>query len=87
MKKVNVPRDQIEQFEGMWVAIDHKRNRIIAVGKTLREIASYVTGKVGQEDKIKASAFLVPRKDECPYVFFKNFQITFDEKNLLVNLK
>lgn len=68
MKKVNVPRDQIEQFEGMWVAIDHKLNRIIAVGKTLKEIASYVTGKVGQEDKIKASAFLVPRKGEGPYI-------------------
>ena len=70
MKKVNVPSDKIKQFEGMWVAIDHNKNRIIAVGESLKEIAPYVSGKTKERHKIKASAFLVPRKDEGPYVLF-----------------
>ncbi len=68
MKKVNIPASQIEQFAGMWVAIDHKQNKIIAVGKKLSEISPYVSAKKGEEKKIKASAFLVPRKDEGPYI-------------------
>lgn len=52
----------------MWVAIDDKREKIIAAGRTLKEIAPFVCGKVGEEKKIKASAFLVPKKGECPYI-------------------
>lgn len=68
MRKVNVPTDQMEKFEGKWVAIDTDKNIIIAVGETLKEIASLVSGKIEDKKKIKASAFLVPRKDEGPYV-------------------
>ena len=56
------------KFAGKWVAIDSKKERIVAVGDTLKDIAPLVTGKVGEENKITASAFLVPRKDEGPYV-------------------
>lgn len=68
MKKVNISTTRMGQFEGKWVAIDPKKDRIIAVGKTLKEISAFVTGKKGEENKIKAAAFLVPRKDEGPYV-------------------
>ena|SRR3989344_6319050 len=68
MKFVNVSTDQMEKFEGKWVAIDSKKDLIIAVGDTLEEIAPLVSGSVKDKDKIKASAYLVPRKDEGPYV-------------------
>lgn len=68
MKKVNVSTNQMGKFEGKWVAIDSKHQRIVAVGDTLKDIGSLVGGKKGEEKKIKASAFLVPRKDEGPYV-------------------
>jgi hypothetical protein len=68
MKKVNVSTDQMGKFEGKWVAIDVKQNKIIAVGDTLKDIGPLVSGKVGEEKKIKAASFKVPRKDEGPYV-------------------
>lgn len=68
MKIVNVPTDQMEKFEGKWVAIDTKTDTIIAIGETLEDIGPLVSGKKGHEHKIKASAFLVPRKDEGPYI-------------------
>lgn len=68
MKKVNVPTEKIGKFAGKWVAIDSQKDLIIAVGETLHEIAPFVTGKVGDKKKIKATAFKVPYKDEGPYV-------------------
>lgn len=68
MKKINIPTKNISQFAGKWVAIDTKNNWIVASGKTLREISSFVTGKTGDKHKIAAAAFKVPRKDEGPYV-------------------
>lgn len=68
MKTVNVPTSQMEKFEGMWVAIDTRRRRIIAVADKLKEISRFVTAKTGEEKKIRAAAFKVPRKDEGPYV-------------------
>ncbi len=68
MKKVNTPTKNMGQFAGKWVAIDTKSNQIIAAGKTLQEIAPFVTGKTGDKNKIAAAAFKVPRKDEGPYV-------------------
>ena len=68
MKRVNISTSQIGKFAGRWVAIDTKKEKIIAVGETLREIAAFVTGKKGEEEKIKAAAFKVPRKDEGPYI-------------------
>lgn len=63
-----MPSSQMGKFAGSWVAIDTKKNRVIGVGETLEEIAPLVTAKKGEEKRIKASAFLVPRKDEGPYV-------------------
>ena len=68
MKKVNISTNQMGKFEGKWVAIDSKNQKIIAVGDTLKDIGPLVSGKRGDEKKIKASAFLVPRRDEGPYV-------------------
>lgn len=70
MKKVNVPTTQMGKFEGKWVAIDPKKQRIVAVGDTLKDIGPLVSGKVGEEKRIKAYSFKVPRKDEGPYILF-----------------
>lgn len=70
MKIVNVPTDQMDKFEGKWVAIDPEKQIIIAVGDRLKEISQFVSGKVGEEDKIKAYSFKVPRKDEGPYILY-----------------
>lgn len=50
------------------MAIDPKKNLIVAVGKTLQEISPFVTGKTEDKNKITAAAFKVPRKDEGPYI-------------------
>lgn len=68
MKKVNVSTRNMGQFAGKWVAIDRKKDRIIAVGETLKEIGPFVSAKTSEKKKIQAAAFLVPRKDEGPYV-------------------
>ena len=70
MKKLNVPTDQMGKFEGKWVAIDPKKQMIIAVGDTLKDIGPLVSGKRGEEKKIKAYSYKVPRRDEGPYVLF-----------------
>jgi len=68
MKKVNTSTKNMGQFAGKWVAIDPKKDRIVAVGVTLKDISPLVSGKVGEEAKIKAFSFKVPRKDEGPYI-------------------
>ncbi len=72
MKKVNVSTKQMEKFAGKWVVIDPKKDRIIAVGSTLDEIASLVTRP--ESDKRQAGvapfSFLVPRRDEGPYILW-----------------
>lgn len=68
MKKVNSSTSQMWRYQGKWIAIDYKQDKIVAVGNTLEEIAPFVSGKKGEEHKVKASAFKVPRKDEGPYV-------------------
>lgn len=68
MKKLNLSTKQIDKFAGMWVAIDHRHEKIIAAGKTLRDIAIFVSGKIGNEKDVRASAFLVPKKGEGPYI-------------------
>lgn len=68
MRKMNIPTKNMAQFAGKWVAIDPKKDRIIAVGVTLKDISPLVSGKVGEEQKIKAFSFKVPRKDEGPYI-------------------
>jgi len=68
MKRVNVSTKYMGRFAGKWVAIDPKINHVIAVGNTLKDISPLVSGKVGEEAKIKAFSFKVPRKDEGPYI-------------------
>lgn len=68
MKKINVSTKNMGQYAGKWVAIDTENERIVASGKTLQEISSFVTGKTVDKHKIAAAAFKVPRKDEGPYV-------------------
>lgn len=70
MKKVNVSTKKMAQFAGKWIAIDPKKDRIIAVGDTLKEIGPLVTRPAS--DKRPAGtvpcSFKVPRKGEGPYV-------------------
>lgn len=72
MKKVNVSTKQMGQFAGKWVVIDPQKERIIAVGETLKEIGPLVTPSL--KDKRRAGeapySFLVPRKDEGPYILW-----------------
>ncbi len=73
MKKVNVSTKNIGQYAGKWVVIDPKKDQIIAVGSTLKEISPLVTHSV-DEKKLPVGlapfSFLVPRKDEGPYVLW-----------------
>lgn len=68
MKKVNSSTSQMWRYQGKWVAIEKKSDRIIAVAEELQELKSLVSGKKREENKIKAYAFKVPRKDEGPYI-------------------
>lgn len=75
MKKVNVSTDKIDKFAGKWIVIDPIKEQIVAVGRTLKEISSLVTHKVGEKTLPAGKApfsFLVPRKDEGPYVLWSN---------------
>lgn len=72
MKKVNVSVKYMSRFAGKWVAIDTTKDKIIAVGETLKEIEPLVTRSLKDripDHKIPA-AFKVPRKDEGPYVLW-----------------
>lgn len=72
MKKVNVSTKYMSRFAGKWVAVDTTRERIVAIGETLKDIAPLVTRSVRDktpDEKIPA-AFKVPRKDEGPYVLW-----------------
>lgn len=72
MEKVNLPTKELDRFAGKWVVIDPKKDRIIAVGSTLKEVGSLVSRS--KTDKNPAGtvpfSFLVPRKDEGPYILW-----------------
>lgn len=70
MKKVNVSTSKMEKFAGKWVVIDPQKNKIIAVGDTLKEIGHLVTRPISDKrpSGTVPAAFKVPRKDEGPYV-------------------
>ena len=68
MQRVNTPTKNMGQYAGKWVAIDPQKDRIIAVGDTLKDISPLVSGKASNKDKILAVSFKVPRKDEGPYI-------------------
>ncbi|OGG03930.1 hypothetical protein A2W14_05690 [Candidatus Gottesmanbacteria bacterium RBG_16_37_8] len=73
MKKVDISTKDIEQFAGKWIVIDPVKDKIIAVGETLEDIASLVTHTTNQKVPPVGEApfsFLVPRKDEGPYVLW-----------------
>ena len=63
IRKLNRKSVSLNKYAGKWVAfVDGK---IVSCGNTLEELMTRVK-KMGLEKK--ASAFLVPRKDEGPYV-------------------
>lgn len=68
MKKINVSTKYMGRFAGKWVAI--LKDRIIAVGGTLKEISPLVTRDIKDKtpDEKIAAAFKVPYKGEGPYV-------------------
>jgi len=70
MKKVNVSIKHLRRFAGKWVVIDPKKERIIAVGETLKEIGPLVTHPLKDKRQVGEApySFLVPRKDEGPYI-------------------
>jgi len=68
MERINTSTKNMSKYAGKWVAIDPQKDRIIAVGLTLKDISPLVSGKVGEEQNIKAFSFKVPWKDEGPYV-------------------
>lgn len=73
MKNVNVSTKRMDKFAGKWVVIDPKKDRIIAVGNTLKEIGPLVTHSIKENILPVGKApysFLVPRKDEGPYILW-----------------
>ena len=56
------------KYAGKWVAV--LEDRIIAVGKTLKEISPLVTSDIKNKipDEKVAAAFKVPYKGEGPYI-------------------
>lgn len=76
MKKLNVSTKQMGQYAGKWVAIDPVKNQIIAAGETMRDIAPLVTHTTDEKTLPVGQApfsFLVPRKDEGPYILWVKF--------------
>lgn len=73
MKKINVSTKNMGRYAGKWVVIDPVKNQIIAAGETMRDIASLVTHAAEEKTLPVGKApfsFLVPRKDEGPYVLW-----------------
>jgi hypothetical protein len=71
MKKYNVSVKNIGKFAGKWVVIDPQKELIIAVGSTLKEISPLVTHPANKKTLPVGKSpysFLVPRKDEGPYI-------------------
>jgi len=72
LKKVNLPTKKMGKFAGKWVAIDPIKDKIIAVGETLKEIGPLVTQSLKDKKPVGKApfSFLVPRKNEGPYVLW-----------------
>lgn len=70
MKKINVPASKMGKFEGKWVVIDPKKNTIIAYADNLSEVSPLVTRPISdtRQSGTVPYSFLVPRKNEGPYV-------------------
>lgn len=50
-------------YSGKWVALS--RNRIVAVGSSIPEVLRKIPAR---QPRMQPSLFLVPRRDEGPYV-------------------
>lgn len=72
MKKVNVSTNQLDKFAGKWVVIDPQKEKIIAVGETLKEIGGLVSGPITDKRRPGTAPFAhkVPRADEGPYILW-----------------
>jgi hypothetical protein len=70
MTKVNVPTSKMGKFEGKWVVVDPVKKVVIAYANDLKELSPLVTRSI--KDKRQSGtvpySFLVPRKNEGPYV-------------------
>lgn len=58
------------KFAGKWVVIDPLKDKIIAVGETLKEIDSLITRPASDKrpSGTVPAAFKVPYKGEGPYI-------------------
>lgn len=73
MRRVKVSTQNIGKFAGKWVVIDPQKEEIIAVGSTFKEISPLVTHPLNKKILPVGKApfsFLVPRKDEGPYILW-----------------
>lgn len=71
MKKLNVSLKNLVRFAGMWVAIDPKKQAVIAADKKFQKIASLVSGDIAKEgipEPTHPYALRVPEKGEAPYI-------------------
>ena len=62
-KKITSKKIRLDHYAGEWVAFIGKE--IVAHNKTLKDLMKEIDARKLRK---KASVFLVPRKDECPYI-------------------
>ncbi len=62
-KKIISKKIKLDRYEGKWVAFIE--GKIIASNKTLKDLMQEIDARNLRE---KTSVFLVPRKDEGPYI-------------------
>ena len=74
MKKVNISTNKLDKFAGKWVVIDPQKERVIAIGETLRDIGPIVTRTTTDKHTAGTVPFAhkVPRSDEGPYILWTN---------------
>lgn len=72
MKKLNISLNRIGKFAGKWIALDPVRKKIIASGDSLEDVAPAVNQSQTRDLAVEKSpyVFLVPRKDEGPYILY-----------------
>ena len=70
MNKIKISPQQIKKYAGQWIAIDPKNSKIIASSKEFNGIAPLVIQEADDQKAVEQAPyfFLVPRKDEGPYV-------------------
>ena len=63
MSKQSKKTMNLAAYAGKWVALSH--NRVVAVASTLPEVIRKIPPR---SSRLTPSVFLVPRRDEGPYV-------------------